>query len=33
MFQKQPPVVIYKKGDPKNFAEFTEKHLSRRTRF
>ena len=29
MFQKQPPEVFYKKGDLKNFAKFTEKHLGR----
>ena len=26
---KQPPEVFYKKGVRKNFAKFTEKHLSR----
>ena len=26
-FQKQPPDVFYRKGVPKSFASFTEKHL------
>ena len=29
MFQKQPLEKFYKKSDLKNFAKFTEKHLSR----
>ena len=28
MFQKQPPDVLYRKSVLKNFAKFTEKHLS-----
>ena len=28
MFQKQPPEVFYKISDLKNFAKFSEKHLS-----